>query len=265
MPTNKNPQETMLGFSPEVLEVQRKNMKTFGFAVFDNVLSPQEHAFVWTYIQNERMEFVHNGRWMRGYRLNDNRPLFGTPYLGSPYGKKKKTPCYPTNQAIDIIIEKVQSLASFCTAILGEQHQDWAYFYARAVLYPADTGHAWHRNDEHHATGAFFYYAHPDWDPQWGGENLISPLKTKDFFHKKTSLYEGGEKFVGTHLDMSQEIEPLMEEGIGTYIMPKPNRLVFLTSGVMHSIKKVDLAAGNKVVASIQGFFQDPIGIIAQK
>jgi Rps23 Pro-64 3,4-dihydroxylase Tpa1-like proline 4-hydroxylase len=63
-------------------------------------------------------------------------------------------------------------------------------------------------------------------------------------------------------LENAHETKILMEEGVGTYLMPKPNRLVFLTSGVLHCIKKVERAAGNKVRGTIQGFFQDPAGLV---
>ena len=159
----------------------------------------------------------------------------------------------------------MKELAPFCESLIGTQGQDWEYFFARSYIYPAGTGLSWHRDNENNASGAYVYYAHPHWDPQWGGEFLVAPLKTRHVKFPKKQLYEGGEKFIGSHIDNAHEIEPLMEEGLGTYIMPKPNRLVFLTSGVMHCIKKVDMAAGNKMRGTIQGFFQDPAGIGAHK
>lgn len=40
------------------------------------------------------------------------------------------------------------------------------------------------------------------------------------------------------------------------------SRLVIITSGIIHSIKKVEEAAENKVRASITGFFQDPARLL---
>jgi len=51
---------------------------------------------------------------------------------------------------------------------------------------------------------------------------------------------------------------PLKNGMYRAYIMPKPNKLVIITSGIIHSIKKVKEAAGDRVRASITGFFQDP-------
>lgn len=235
---------------------------TLGFRIFDNVLSPEDHAFVWAYLQQERMEFVHSHRWVKAFRLTDGEPLWGPPYLSNTYQADSDRQGYPTHKAIDLVIETVKEKALECVDLVGEQNKDWAYFFARAYLYPANTGLSWHRDNENNAAGAFVYYAHPYWDAQWGGEFLVASPSTRQAVFPKTLTYEGQEKFLGAHLESSHETPILMEEGLGTYIMPKPNRLVFLTSGILHCIKKVERAAGNKVRGTIQGFFQDPAGLI---
>jgi hypothetical protein len=233
-----------------------------GFRIFDDVLSAQDHAFVWAYLQEERMEFVHSHRWVKAFRLSDGDPLRGPVYLSDAYEADPGRPFYPTHKAIDLVIEKVRQKALECQDLVGSQGKDWANFFARPYVYPAGCGLSWHRDNEHNATGAFVYYAHPYWDAQWGGEFLVAPLKTRAAVFPKTRTYEGQEKFLGAHMDNSHETPILMEEGVGTYIMPKPNRLVFLTSGVLHCIKKVEAAAGNNLRGTIQGFFQDPAGLI---
>lgn len=233
-----------------------------GFKVFDNVLSPQEHAFVWSYIQEERMEFVHSHRWVKAFRLTDGHPLRGPVYLSDHYKADSERPTYPTYKAIDLVIEKIREKAQECEDLVGSQGKDWAYFFARPYLYPAGCGLSWHRDNENNATGAFVYYAHPYWDAQWGGEFLVASLKTRKAVFPRTETYKGQQKFLGSHIESAHETPILMEEGIGTYILPKPNRLVFLTAGVLHCIKKVEAAAGNKVRGTIQGFFQDPAGLI---
>ena len=47
----------------------------------------------------------------------------------------------------------------------------------------------------------------------------------------------------------------LLKCGIGTFIMPKPNRLVLLGGGNYHMISKVDPAAGDHPRFTISGFF----------
>ena len=241
-----------------------EHLSTFhgdGYIIFDNLLTPEEHEYVWTYIQEERLEKVHAHRWVKAFRLTDGEPLWGPPYLSDVYEADEENAIYPTNKAIDIIIKKLKDLAPLCQDLIGEQHKDWAYFFARAYVYPANTGLSWHRDNENNVTGAYVYYAHPFWDTQWGGEFLMAPLKTRQAIFPKTERYKEETKFIGSHLNNRHEVDILMEEGRGHYIMPKPNRLVVMTSGVLHCIKKVDQAAGNKVRATIQGFFQDPAGL----
>tara|TARA_A100000171_G_C2130881_1_gene146631 strand:+ start:1014 stop:1271 length:258 start_codon:yes stop_codon:yes gene_type:complete len=64
----------------------------------------------------------------------------------------------------------------------------------------------------------------------------VASEKTKSFVFPKKELYGEDSKFLGSHLDNAVEKEILLEDEPGTYIFPKPNRLVFLTSGVLHCI-----------------------------
>ncbi len=63
---------------------------------------------------------------------------------------------------------------------------------------------------------------------------------------------------VGQHLDNAWENEKLMEMGTGRYVFPKPNRLVIVAPGCAHCINPLTAAAGDKVRATIAGFFITP-------
>ncbi len=234
------------------------------FAIIDDFLPQDEAEFVWRYVQDEQYEMVHQKKWVKAFRLSDGCPMWGPPYLSDDYEANSKNKVFPTGRAIDLVISRLKQVAKDYDNLIGKFGQDWAYFFARAYLYSADQGLSWHRDNQNNATGAYVYYAHREWDPQWGGEFLVAPAQTKHHVIPTTKLYEGTEKFLGSHLDNKFERDVLMESGHGQYIMPKPNRLVLLTSGVIHCIKKVDPAAGNRVRATIQGFFQDPVGALKQ-
>jgi Rps23 Pro-64 3,4-dihydroxylase Tpa1-like proline 4-hydroxylase len=235
------------------------------FIVFDNFLSEQERDSVWSYIQSEEFQFVHQKKWVKAFRLSDNEPLWGPPYLSDSYAPDTQNQVYPSGKGIDLVIQKLKEIIPQYVSLLGEQGKDWAYFFARAYLYPCGTGLSWHRDNQNHACGAFVYYAHPYWNPQWGAELLISSPQTATLEFPKRTLYEGGKKYLGSHLDNKFETDALMEEGMGHYILAKPNRLVLMGSGVLHCIKRVDANAGDHVRATIQGFFQDPLGKIQRK
>lgn len=234
-----------------------------GYVVIDNFLSPDDHKLVWNYIQSERFEFVHSKRWCKAFRLTDGQPLFGPVYISDKYEPDHQSTVYPSNSGIDIVIKAVKDIISQFADLVGEKDKDWAYFFARAYLYGINTGLSWHRDNEHNATGAFTYYAHPEWYPRWGGEFLLAPYETKHVQFPKSHLYNKEHpQYLGSHFDTEFEKEVLNEHSIGTYIIPKPNRLLLLTSGIIHCIKKVDPAIGDKVRATIQGFFQDPVGLL---
>lgn len=236
--------------------------QTDTFVILDNFLTSQEAEYVWRYVQDEQFEMIHQKKWVKAFRLSDGTPAWGPPYISDDYSENTKCGIFPTGRGIDLVIKKLKEVAPQFENLIGKFGTDWAYFFARAYLYPQGCGLSWHRDNQNNATGAYVYYAHPEWDPQWGGEFLVAPAQTKDIEMPKEKLYEGTEKFLGSHLDNKFEREALLSSGYGQYILPKPNRLVILTSGVIHCIKKVDPAAGNKVRATIQGFFQDPVGAL---
>ena len=207
-------------------------------------------------------KYVHAQKWVKAFRLTDGQPLWGPVYLSDAYEPDMQSKIYPSGQGIDLIIEAVKKLVPSCVDLIGEQYKDWAYFFARPYLYPANTGLSWHRDNENHACGAFTYYAHPTWNPQWGGEFLLAPYETRNVCYPKSALYNTESRYLGSALDNSFEQQVLLEHSVGTYIVPKPNRLIIMTSGIIHSIKKVDPAAGDHVRATIQGFFQDPAGVL---
>ena len=68
------------------------------------------------------------------------------------------------------------------------------------------------------------------------------------------TLINNKKKKIGYHLN-SGELNKYADDGIGYYIVRKPNRLVIFKNNILHCIKKVENAAGNHVRASITGFF----------
>lgn len=229
------------------------------YIIIDNYLSSQDHQFVWNYVQSENFQSVHHKKWTKAFRLSDGDPLWGPPYLSDSYHGDKTNDVYPTGKAVDLIIEKLKITITNYTNLLGEQGKDWAYFFARAYLYPQGAGLSWHRDNENFVKGAFVYYAHPNWNPQWGGELMIASADTSQLKFPKSKMHNGQEISLGSHLNNNFETQALMDSGIGHFILAKPNRLVLMGTGTLHAIKRVDPNAGDNVRATIQGFFQDPL------
>lgn len=239
----------------------KKALQTDTCLVIDDFLSEEEKGLVWAYIQEEKYKPVHSDQWVKAFRLSDGIPMWGPPYLSDKYDADRKNDVYPVNKGIDIIFKSLKAVQSEFIPLIGKQGDDWAYFFARSYLYPRGTGLSWHRDNANNVTGAFVYYAHPKWDVNWGGEFLISDSSTKNIVYDTQRTYSGDDRFLGSHLDTSSENKILMEKGFGLYVQPKPNRLAVLTSGVVHTIKRVDENAGDNVRSTIQGFFQDPVNV----
>ena len=215
-----------------------------GFAIFDDVLPQASHLALWDALLQTRWEFVHQKRWVQEFPLRDGQPLWSQVVLSAPVDPDKAS--YPFESPMDSLVEVVEEKAAECARLMGTKGESWDYFMLRPTLYPMGSALSWHRHDPDKTGGAYIYYAHPQWDPAWGGELLLASPKT------------GALPFDGTRatgFETSQDKESLLAEGFGTYIMPKANRLVLLSSNAQHCIKRVEPSAGDNVRLSVQGFF----------
>jgi Rps23 Pro-64 3,4-dihydroxylase Tpa1-like proline 4-hydroxylase len=106
----------------------------------------------------------------------------------------------------------------------------------------------WH-DDGEERTAAYTFYAHPAWAPEWGGELLIG-TKRQDNTGRGTAFRRD---------DTFDELSPTVA-GVcaGVFVVPLPNRLVVIRSGVPHRINRVEMAAGTNWRVSIAGFFTRP-------
>lgn len=220
------------------------------FKVWDDFLNPEEHRKIFEYIKEADLEFVHTDKKIKAFKVSDGNPLWGSPILSHFYEKNTLYPVYPVGDDRDILFREVIQMAEENPQIVGRRGKDWAYFFGRPYVYPINCGLGWHTDGKYGAPGAFVYYAHPEWQPSWGGELLISSPDTKP--------HPGmGETFQSNWTNTHHN-DLIMDYGIGHYVLPKPNRLVLMSGGFFHTIKKVDPAAGDNLRMTLQGFFQDP-------
>lgn len=256
-------------------------MRTPAFAVYDDVLPAAEFAAVWEYMQRTNYASVHQQMWVKTWRLTDGAPL-GGPVLFSNETTARvanrvpshaalpeemvRQSVFPTGQAIDPLLETITAQGPGWEDLIGAQDRDWCGFTARAYLYPQGAGLSWHL-DLGRYSGAYIYYAHPHWNVKWGGELMIADDPNRERLGAafdphdpaQTSIYNPDKtKRFGQHLDNTWENKKLLETGTGRYIMPKPNRLVIVSLGCAHGINPVSIAAGDKVRASVTGFFIAP-------
>ncbi|MGA0164826.1 MAG: hypothetical protein ACO3LE_11400 [Bdellovibrionota bacterium] len=116
----------------------------------------------------------------------------------------------------------------------------------RNFIYPQGSALSWH-DDDNDRVGAYSFCCHKSWNARWGGELLLAESKREP----TNSI---GDTAID-HLSNSEESALLMEDGFGTFILPKPNRLVVFKSGIMYMIKRIDSNAGEALRMVNTGFF----------
>ena len=146
---------------------------------------------------------------------------------------------------MDSLTEAIMDNMHLAKQWVGRRNRDWQWFFLRPYAFPAGAGLSWH-TDGANGSGAFVYYVHPHWNVQWGSELLIIPQT----YTQLPPLGSNDRSF-----DNSWENTMLMKTGIGEFIFPKTNRIIFLRGGTYHAIRKVDVAAGQNVRCTIAGLF----------
>jgi Rps23 Pro-64 3,4-dihydroxylase Tpa1-like proline 4-hydroxylase len=209
-------------------------------AVYDNVLPADAFQDLWVHVQNEQYQIPSRaGNWIKVWRLNDGISMSTKESL---YSNR------PFNSPIDQVFERVIDIARRHPSIVeaGEAH-GWRDISLRSYLYPRGCKLSWH-DDTGIYCGEFAYYTHPRWGSTWGGELLIAETEAVQQTRNEAST--------GPYLDHEWEDRFVLGVGAGTFVSPKPNRLVLMAEGLYHSINRVDPDAGDHVRCSITGFFK---------
>jgi 2OG-Fe(II) oxygenase superfamily len=129
---------------------------------------------------------------------------------------------YPTDTDLDCGLEAIMEVARKPGSVLGIESVDWVAVTTSIYAYSSGTRAMWH-DDGRYYSGAYIFYAHQEWDRDWGGDFLVTP--------------------------------PGSTLGIGTAVLPQPNRLVLIQSGAPHAVSRISGMAGTHVRRSIAGFF----------
>jgi hypothetical protein len=219
-----------------------------GFRVIDDFLPEPEWTELWTHFQFAELHPV--SRTVGAWKLDDGVPLGGVEVVTGARGDELQN---PSNTAIDHVL---RGLLADPELHEGLVEPGWDRISARAYVYPRETGLSWHVDDHELYAGAFIYYAHPVWNAHWGGELLLAQLPPAD---EDGDGDEGEDELpiMGYRFENEAYSERLLEVGGGSFLMPKPNRLVLL-AGAPHMIARVSPAAGQQVRASVTGFFLRP-------
>jgi len=209
-------------------------------AVYDMFLSQPEQQELLRYLDNARFRSVLPDAWGQAFRIGDGTPLVGAQVLSRRRGESDTAPAYPTQTALDILIERLLRERAAINQIVGAS---WSHFTLCPYIYPSASGLGWHTDG--HSQGAFIYYAHSKWSPHWGGELLV------EYCERDCPTYSTSSRGIVAN----EALESALANGLGYYFAPLPNRVIFLRGHTPHKIKAVDPAAGDNLRISLSGFF----------
>ncbi len=220
-----------------------------GFRVVDDFLEPGVFQALHEHVKQEKFFYENSLEWNTVWHpLNGNSLITGLKSYGET-GKPSLR--YPTKTPVDRFMETICGAREFFDDLLlpADVGGDELKFTAAGFLYRAGWGLPWHiDHGNQQYRGAFVYYLHENWRGNWGGELMISAEKRK-------FAADVGDIDLGFRQGVGFSKPAYIEDGVGTFVMPKPNRAVFLKQGVLHAINPVSPLAGENMRFSLAGFF----------
>jgi hypothetical protein len=220
--------------------------------IFDDVLSPGDFTKLFRHINSLSYRSVHENGWHKVWRLHDGSPL--TSEAGWYHPAIQDLPrkgSYPTRTPIDSLIGWIADNLPAIQSIVGAPTVDWCRFSFASWVYPPGSGLSLHSDGDRYS-GAFTYFAHPDWGPHWGGHLVV--------LDGQTALPGAeAEELSPPFLYAREESARAFDPGLGLAVFAKPNRIVFISPNVQHMVTRVDVNAGQTARVSVAGFFhKDP-------
>jgi len=137
----------------------------------------------------------------------------------------------------------------------GGKFEDYAM---RCHAYPVNSKNPWH-SDLGFTT--YTYYVHKDWQINWDSTLLIVPMGSVPEYSQWIELMEGTKHYdsykeLRSPMEMFQQKEKfqsIIDKGVGTFVSPKPNRLVLIQKNSVHGITRVDPDAGDNIRVTLTG------------
>ena len=127
----------------------------------------------------------------------------------------------------------------------------------RCHAYPVGSKNPWHFDL---GFSTYTYYLHKNWQANWDSTLLVLPEGSVDFEQvlplKEGTVHYDSYADLESPMEMfeqSDKFKSIIDKGFGTFVSPKPNRLVLIKAGVVHGINRVDSDAGYNIRVSLTG------------
>lgn len=224
------------------------------FIIIDDFLEEKQFEMLNHFLQLSDFKHVHGDGFQRAFGLNNN-PFWAPPYLSHAREDDSDTKAFPTKEGIDYFLGPMIDLKDKIKSYVGQHSREWDFFFCRPYLYPRETYLDWHTDGKYNISGAYVFFAHKEWHHSWGGDLLIDSKQVDSVDYPKKEVFEGEFKEIGYALDNKPVNEQVSDPGFGSFICPKPNRLVVFKPKIWHKITPVSPNAGENYRLSLTGFF----------
>lgn len=214
------------------------------YVVADDFMSLPGRQSVWDRLRKSKLFQVNSSGLERVYRFHEFGAFYSSDYqIDMPaIGEEPDLSSLPDELQTFVQQLLTSRVVGAFLAGMGKLGSLSLRFH----IYPTGAGLGWH--DDGDCAGAFIYYAHPSWEPDWGGELLIANSRAE------ASVEDGSETDAEWKLFRGDRRFRSIESG--SFVLPVPDRLVLIRSGVEHAITPVRASAGDHFRASVSGFFE---------
>jgi hypothetical protein len=172
-------------------------------------------------------------------------------------GRKRFSSEAPFNDNFDLWFDAIEKFSKDCKEAepYVKGYKDIAM---RCHAYPVGSKNPWHMD-----LGAttYTYYLHKEWEINWDSTLLVLPKGSVDFKQKMPLLpgtvqYDSYKDLISLELfEQKEKNRNLIKYGMGTFVSPKPNRLVLIKGGTVHGVSRVDPDAGQNMRLTLTGFY----------
>jgi hypothetical protein len=111
---------------------------------------------------------------------------------------------------------------------------------------------------------------HKHWQINWDATLLIVPYGSVDYVQRlaldsNTKHYDSYKEIMSPMemFEQRKKFQSIIDYGLGTFVSPKPNRLILINKNVVHGITRVDSDAGENIRLTITGMVKE-IGQVLQ-
>lgn len=234
-----------------------KVLETEQVIVFDNFLPTNEAEALHTSFIGSDFEYINTGKVSRAWRIRDGFPLRGRSlfYHANKPEDLKASWIYPSNTPLDVFIDGINNINHKVSHIVGEPEKDWKRFSVTEWIYQSGTGLSLHDDGSNTYSGAYTYFLNKEWNLHWGGILLVVDKSTDSLIEQFKNQI--GEYKYWKEKWLADDAEAILtsELGLGQFIFPKFNRIVFIKNNANHMVTNVLPSAGDRTRKSLAGFF----------